>query len=142
MKTAALCLSIVATLAGGISAQDDGQAKTEPVYTPGSGVTAPVVVREVKPAYTSTAMRAKIQGTVPLECVVSAKGAVGKVKVLRSLDPGLDEEAVKALKQWKFTPGKKDGKAVAVKVEVEMTFTLRPEPKATLPVAPIKPPGR
>jgi TonB family protein len=37
----------------------------------------------------------------------------------------LDDEAVKAMKQWSFNPGKKDGKAVPVLVEVEMSFTLK-----------------
>ena len=45
---------------------------------------------------------------------------------MRSLDKryGLDDESVKALKQWQFTPGQKDGVAVPVVVEVEMTFTI------------------
>jgi protein TonB len=54
-------------------------------------------------------------------------GTVGDVTVSRSLDSvhGLDEQAVKAMKQWLFDPGKKDGKAVRVRVTVEMTFTLK-----------------
>ena len=55
-----------------------------------------------------------------------ADGTVGEVRVVRSLDKryGLDDEAVKALKQWQFTAGQKDGVAVPVVVEVEMTFTI------------------
>ena len=38
---------------------------------------------------------------------------------------GLDQQAVKAAKQWRFRPGTKDGKAVAVSVTLEMRFTLK-----------------
>jgi hypothetical protein len=55
-------------------------------YRPGNGVTIPRVLREVKPQYTSDAMRAKVQGTVLLECVVRPDGSVGDVQILRSLD--------------------------------------------------------
>lgn len=131
MKTIVSALSVLILLATGLAAQSPDLAKKEPVYKPGPGITAPVVVKETRPAYTRAAMEAKIQGTVLLQCVVTAKGSVRHVKVLRSVDPGLDEEAVKTLKQWTFAPGKKDGKAVAVQVDVEMTFVLRaPHPGA------------
>jgi TonB family protein len=62
-----------------------------------------------------------------LAAVVLSDGTVGKVAVLRSLDTtfGLDEQAVRATRQWVFNAGTKDGAAVAVRVTVEMTFTLR-----------------
>jgi TonB family protein len=96
-------------------------------YKPGNGVTLPVVVREVKPQYTSDAMRAKVQGTVLLECVVRPDGSVGEVKVVRSLDStfGLDLEAMKAARNWRFRPGMRQGEPVAVLVTIELTFTLR-----------------
>jgi len=96
-------------------------------YRPGNGVTTPVVVREVKPQYTSDAMRAKVQGSVLLECIVKPDGSVGDVKVARSLDPvfGLDLEAMKAARQWRFRPGMRQGEPVAVLVVIELTFTLR-----------------
>jgi periplasmic protein TonB len=96
-------------------------------YRPGNGVTTPVVLREVKPQYTSDAMRAKVQGAVQLECVVRTDGTVGDVKVVRSLDPvfGLDLEAMKAARQWRFRPGMRQGEPVAVLVVIELTFTLR-----------------
>lgn len=97
------------------------------VYGPGSGVVLPTVLLEKKPQYTAEAMRAKVQGTVLLECVVLADGTVGPVEVVRSLDPtfGLDDEAVKAAKQWRFRPGTRFGEPVAVLVTIELTFTLR-----------------
>jgi protein TonB len=72
-------------------------------------------------------MRAKIQGTVLLECIVMPDGTVGQVRVLRSLDPtfGLDQEAIKAARSWRFKPGVRYGEAVAVLVTIEMAFTLR-----------------
>jgi periplasmic protein TonB len=97
------------------------------VYRPGSGIINPRVLREVKPQYTADAMRAKVQGTVLLECVVLPDGSVGKVDVVKSLDStfGLDGEAVKAARQWRFQPGTRFGEPVAVLVTIELTFTLR-----------------
>jgi protein TonB len=91
------------------------------------GLTPPRLVSEVKPEYTNEAKEAGIQGTVLLDAVVLEDGTVGEVRVSRSLDRvhGLDDQAIKALKQWRFEPGRKDGKAVPVRVEVEMTFTLK-----------------
>lgn len=96
------------------------------VYEPGNGVSIPTLVREVKPSYTAQAIAARIQGTVWLSAVVLADGTVGEVTVVRSLDTqyGLDAQAVSAVKQWLFNPGQKDGVAVAVKVTIEMSFTL------------------
>jgi protein TonB len=90
-------------------------------------VTAPRLIKEVKPRYPAGAKSARIAGSVMLEAVVNRDGTVGEVRVARSLDTeyGLDDEAVKALKKWKFSPGKKDGIAVPVLVEVEMTFSVQ-----------------
>ena len=94
---------------------------------PGNGVTLPAVVREVKPQYSKEALEKKIQGSVWLSIVVDSNGDVSEATVTRSLDPefGLDEEALKAGRQWKFKPGTKDGRPVATRVTVEMTFTLK-----------------
>jgi len=96
-------------------------------YRPGKGVTVPRVVREVRPNYTSDAMRAKVQGVVVLECVVRPDGSVGDVQIVRSLDStfGLDQEAIKAAKQWRFQPGSRMGEPVPVLISIELTFTLR-----------------
>jgi TonB family protein len=90
------------------------------------GVKAPVIVQEVKPRYTDEAKARGVQGTVMLAAIVKADGTVDQdVRVTRSLDPDLDTEAVKALRQWRFRPGTKDGAPVDVQVDVELTFTLK-----------------
>jgi protein TonB len=96
-------------------------------FRPGNGVELPQVLRRVNPRYTAEAMRAQIQGTVLLECVVLADGSVGEVRVVRSLDDnfGLDEEAVSAARQWEFAPGTRFGEPVAVLVTIELNFNIR-----------------
>jgi len=119
MKSASMVLSVGLLVLG----SSLGAAQERP----GKDVTVPQIIREVKPAYTDSAKKEGIQGVVTLEVVVKDDGNVGDVKVKKSLDTkhGLDEEAVKAMKQWQFKPGAKGGKAVAVIVDVEMTFTLK-----------------
>ena len=118
-------IALLSWLAVGQAAAQGQPADGGTVYRPGAGVTAPVVVREVKPQYTAGANDAKIQGVVELACVVETDGSVGDVTVTKPLDEDLDQEAVKAARQWRFEPGKKDGKAVRVQITLEMTFTVR-----------------
>jgi protein TonB len=96
-------------------------------YRPGSGVELPKVLHKVKPNYTAGAMRNKVEGIVLLECIVLSNGSVGDVRIAKSLDPnfGLDQEAMKAARQWRFVPGTRLGEPVAVAVFFELTFSLR-----------------
>ena len=96
-------------------------------YRPGNGVAPPRLVREAKPQYTTDAMRARIQGAVLLECVVNINGEVEQIRVVRSLDPkfGLDEQAIKAARQWRFLPGNRLGQPVPVLITIELEFALR-----------------
>jgi protein TonB len=114
-------LAAVIAVAYGVSAQ------AQPVYSSRDEVVLPVVLKSVKPQYTQEAMKERVQGTALLDCVVLADGRVGEVSVTQSLDStyGLDEQAVAALRQWEFKPGTYSGKPVAVRVSVEMSFTLK-----------------
>jgi TonB family protein len=94
-------------------------------YRPGSGITAPAIVREVKPDYTEEGRRRNVEGDVVLEIVVRSDGAVGSVKLLQGLGAGLDQRAVEAVRQWRFSPAKRYGTPVDVIVEVAMEFKLR-----------------
>jgi TonB family protein len=93
---------------------------------PGAGITAPRLISQVKPRYTPDALERKVQGSVWLEIVVTREGRAGDVRVTRSLDPGgLDDEAIKAVRQWQFEPGRLAGVPVDVLVSVAMDFTIR-----------------
>lgn len=125
----ALFVSAVATASAISAFPMTAEAQPTRVYRPGkdAGITLPAVTREVKPAYTREAMQQKIQGSVFVEAVVLETGDVGDLQVIKSLDTeyGLDQQALLAIKQWKFRPGTKDRKAVAVLVTIQLTFTLR-----------------
>jgi TonB family protein len=97
------------------------------VYLPGDGVTLPSVVKLVNPDYTSEAKRQRIEGVVGLSCVVRPDGRVTDISVTQSLDAvfGLDKNAVEAMGQSEFKPGMKNNKPVAVKIAVQMNFTLK-----------------
>jgi periplasmic protein TonB len=95
-------------------------------YRPGGAVTRPQLLSQVKARYTSEALERKIQGSVWLEVVVTREGRTGDVRVLRSLDPGgLDDEAISAVSQWRFKPGRLAGTPVDVMVTIAMDFLIR-----------------
>jgi protein TonB len=105
----------------------DLRAQDNDVVKPGPGITLPKPTHEQQPRYTKEAMAAGIEGSVMMTLVVGKEGTVGRVEVIRSLDTkyGLDASAVSAARQWRFEPGRKDGKPVAVEIVLEMTFSLR-----------------
>ena len=96
-------------------------------FQPGNGVLAPRLLRQVRPSYTADAMRARLQGLVRLECVVLPDGSIGRVRVVQSLDGvfGLDQEAIKAARQWRFSPGTRSGQPVPVLITIDLEFVLR-----------------
>jgi TonB family protein len=103
-----------------------GSGGGEGIYGLGNGVSAPVPVRQVRPQYTSAAMTARLAGSVIVECIVLPDGTVGDARVTRSLDArfGLDEEAIRAARQWRFRPGTLNGRPVAVRVTIELSFSI------------------
>jgi TonB family protein len=94
-------------------------------YRPGSGITPPGLLREVKPQYTEEARRRGLEGDVVLEIVVRADGSVGDVSILQRLGSGLDQRAIEAVRQWRFSPARRFGTPVDVLVEVAVEFKLR-----------------
>jgi protein TonB len=95
-------------------------------YRLGSGVTPPTVLKDVKPKYTAEALRRRIQGAVLLEVVVNRDGIPIAVRVTRSLDPGgLDQEAIAAAREWRFTPGRIGDTPVDVLVTILLDFSIR-----------------
>jgi TonB family protein len=100
-------------------------SQEQPLYHIGkNGVTAPKVLHKIDPEYTKEAKDAKIEGTVVMSLEVHPDGRAHNLHVERSLDPGLDQKALEAVKQWEFEPGKKDGRPVAVAATIEINFRL------------------
>jgi periplasmic protein TonB len=95
------------------------------VFWPGKGgVTAPRPIYDPDPEYSDAARKAKYQGSVLLWLVVGPNGRPRDIRVQRSLGMGLDEKALEAVSQWRFQPATLDGQAVAVQINVEVSFRL------------------
>jgi len=89
----------------------------------GLGVTAPQKIRHVAPIYPPIALAARREGVVILEAVIGEEGSVRDVKVLRSV-PLLDQAAIDAVRQWRFTPTLLSGEPVPVVMTVTVAFRL------------------
>lgn len=94
-------------------------------YRPGSGVEPPRLLREVRAEYSERARRANLEGEVVLEIVVRRDGTVSDVRVLKGLGLDLNEQAIQAVRQWRFAPARLKGAPVDVVVEVAVEFRLR-----------------
>jgi protein TonB len=88
-----------------------------------SGLQAPRRIRDVAPRYPAIAQASRVEGVVILEAVIAEDGSVQDVRVLRS-KPLLDDAAVEAVRQWRFTPTLLGGQPVPVVMTVTVSFTL------------------
>jgi len=97
-----------------------------PGQTSQEGLVGPEVVKSVNPKYTAAARKARIEGTVQIEAVILPDGSVGDTRVIKSIDAllGLDDEAVKALKLWRFKPATRFGQPIRVVVVGILRFDL------------------
>jgi TonB family protein len=89
-----------------------------------SGVTQPECKYCPNPDYSDAARAGKFQGTTILSVVVTHQGEVTGIYLLKGAPFGLTDQAIKAVKNWRFQPSQKDGKPVPVRVSVEVTFRL------------------
>ncbi|MGB8886843.1 MAG: energy transducer TonB [Candidatus Korobacteraceae bacterium] len=94
------------------------------VFRVGGGVSAPRALDTPDPDYSEEARKAKYQGTCVLWLIVGPDGKPHDIKVARALGMGLDQKAIEAVRNWKFEPAMKDGKPVAVQINVEVNFRL------------------
>jgi TonB family protein len=89
------------------------------------GIIPPRLLSKKEPKYDERARNARVEGTTVLWAIIGVDGLATHIKVFRALNPGLDAEAVKALKAWRFEPGKVNGVAHPTQVTVEMNFRLK-----------------
>jgi TonB family protein len=96
------------------------------VFRPGrGGVGYPECAYCPDPRFSDEARKAKYQGTVLLRVIVQPDGRATNISVVKGLGMGLDENAVEAVKGWRFKPAiGPGGKAVPVEVMIEVTFRL------------------
>jgi periplasmic protein TonB len=90
----------------------------------GGRVSAPRAIYDPEPEYSDEARKAKHQGVAVLSVIVGPDGLTRNIQVVRSLGMGLDEKAVAAVRSWRFAPATKDGRAVAVEVQIKIDFRL------------------
>jgi periplasmic protein TonB len=90
----------------------------------GGNVKAPTIISRTDPNYTELARKARIQGIVIVEAVIDRQGNVTEARVLKPLPMGLDQQALAAIKQWKFRPGTLNGQPVPVYYNLTINFRL------------------
>jgi TonB family protein len=91
------------------------------VYRVGNGIKPPQIIHQADPEYSKWSHGGS-QGTCVLELIVDDEGVPRNLRVVKAIGDGLDEKAVEAVRQWRFRPATKDGKPVAVLINVEVTF--------------------
>jgi protein TonB len=100
-----------------------GSGEGEPLRV-GGDVKPPQLLFKPEPAYPEAARKARMEGVVILEAIITAGGSVEEVKVLKSVNPLLDSAAVRAVQQWRYKPATLNGRAVRVYLTVTVTFNL------------------
>lgn len=98
--------------------------KGAPPVRVGGDITVPERVKYVPPVYPAEAQQARISGVVILDAIIDENGDVAMTRVLRGI-PLLDQAALDAVSQWKYTPTKLNGVAVPVQMTVTVTFSIR-----------------
>src|SRR5258705_9711514 len=95
-----------------------------PIVHVGEDIKPPRKVADVAPVYPPFARAARVEGIVILEAVIAEDGSVRDVRVLRS-QALLDEAAIEAVRQWRFTPTLLNGQPVPVVMTITVAFKLR-----------------
>jgi protein TonB len=123
----ALLRIAMALLVGGstLLAQVPPDKTADAVYEVGHGVTAPKPIYTPDPQFADCERVSKVQGTVELAMIVTAKGKVRDVKVTKSLDQCCDRKAEAAVSTWRFKPAAKDGGPVAVHISAQVEFKMQ-----------------
>jgi len=94
------------------------------IMSVGGGVSAPEVIHSVQPQFTQQARSQNLQGVVAVQLIVDSQGFPQDVRVVRRLGMGLDEEAVAAVKQYRFRPAMYEGHSVSVQMVIDVDFRL------------------
>jgi len=126
MKRILLVLSVLLVIGTATLLAAESKAQTsDQVVAITDNITAPRLSEVATPDYTAEAKKNRIEGTVTVMIVIDKKGNVVDAQVTKGLGYGLDENAIIAVKEWKYKPAEKDGEPIAVKTEVTLSFYPR-----------------
>jgi len=91
----------------------------------GNGVKSPIVIRRVEPIYPMVALRARMKGSVVLQCIIDKSGRIRDAHVVTSSFAAFEQPAIDAVQQWLFAPGTLRGQPVDTIFELTVKFQVR-----------------
>jgi TonB family protein len=89
----------------------------------------PVIIQWTDPPYTAEALAQEVEGTVVLMAIVRQDGSVGAVSVSKGLEDGLDQNAARSVRAWRFDPATRAGTPVPVVIAISVDFRLPDTPR-------------
>lgn len=119
-----VCFFLLSPFFAGQKGSEPTAPPQEAVFDVGPGISPPQAIFMPDPDYPPSFRKRKIQGICILAVTVDNQGTVQEVRVTRSLDKRLDQNAIDAIKRWKFKSAMRDGKPVSVRTSIEVGFRL------------------
>jgi TonB family protein len=110
--------------------QQEGDRQIEATRESQESRENPIVVYGPHPFYAKDAREKKIVGEVQLEATIGTDGIPREIKITKHLYPSLDQSAVNAVREWRFEPATKDGKAIEKRVPIHLSFNLFDDDRA------------
>jgi TonB family protein len=117
------------------SSENPSNPEIAGVHHPGDGIVPPKVLYAPDPEFSDKARSKKLGGTCVLSTLVDTEGKPHDVQIVKSVAEGvkpkqrpaalsLDEDAVKAVNQYRFQPATMQGKPVSYRVKIEVNFRV------------------
>lgn len=120
----ALCIAALVAVFCAVDSPQVAPMQPCKPHEDGACATSPKILRHVNAEYSDRGRKKKINGTVLLTFTVLPDGTTTDIVVTRSLEKSLDEQAMKAVRQWRFEPGTYQGQPVAVTISAETSFHI------------------
>jgi TonB family protein len=108
----------------GVVVRTEDDPNINAVYNVGAEVKAPRPLSTPEPEFSQTARYEKFQGVVVVKLIVAKDGSIHKIRIVRPVGLGLDEQAEARIKSWRFSPATRNGEPVSVEMNVEVAFNL------------------
>ncbi|MBI1738886.1 MAG: TonB family protein, partial [Acidobacteria bacterium] len=87
-------------------------------------LSGPVPLRKVDPKYPPALVSARVQGDVILYAIIRKDGSVDSIRLVKGIEPRLDQNAMEALARWKFRPAERRGEPVELEAVVTIPFRV------------------